>query len=428
MEKNVKVLDVNGQSAGFTYPKRAKGLVKNGRAEYVDDCTIRLLHTLSPDAIDNENLNSQGEIKMSNVINFNARDFRFDKSCENNVGTRMFITDMFNESVEVYEIGDSKDEITQIQSIKDLEKDTDYLFRFAITTSKDLIGGNTEFIIVPIEGESENEEDWENRYVYNLSQNQYKSNISKRWGINLVRVYEIPLSTGNISKYRFVFSNKKAVARIFPAKENEAYEKLPDFSYDGWFSDKKGQFEQFGQSFDWEKTMKDAGEATMKATKKATETVSDAVSSLWSSIKGANYRDFKPGFDPMNIFHANENIPGETFVESLQQIQDGSHCNFTNAVISSVSEAHDLAMRDGIVLNFRNAVIPTSAFAHIMRVVGDGAVIHLENAAVTDDGSILDYGEKADGIFVIATEASIPNSVWAKLHEKFGDGCRIEGE
>ena len=42
MEKNVIVKDEFGKQVGFTYPKRARGLVKNGRAEYVGDCEIRM--------------------------------------------------------------------------------------------------------------------------------------------------------------------------------------------------------------------------------------------------------------------------------------------------------------------------------------------------------------------------------------------------
>ncbi|MBE6935896.1 MAG: hypothetical protein E7458_05270 [Ruminococcaceae bacterium] len=42
MEKNVIVVDEQGNQIGVTYPKRAKGLVKNGRARYVDDSTICL--------------------------------------------------------------------------------------------------------------------------------------------------------------------------------------------------------------------------------------------------------------------------------------------------------------------------------------------------------------------------------------------------
>ena len=42
MEKNVTVVDEQGNQYGATYPKRAKGLVKNGRARFVDENTICL--------------------------------------------------------------------------------------------------------------------------------------------------------------------------------------------------------------------------------------------------------------------------------------------------------------------------------------------------------------------------------------------------
>lgn len=35
MEKNVSVIDETGKFIGTTYPKRARGLVKSGRARYV---------------------------------------------------------------------------------------------------------------------------------------------------------------------------------------------------------------------------------------------------------------------------------------------------------------------------------------------------------------------------------------------------------
>ena len=35
MEKNVSIIDGSGKLIGTTYPKRAKGLVKSGRARYV---------------------------------------------------------------------------------------------------------------------------------------------------------------------------------------------------------------------------------------------------------------------------------------------------------------------------------------------------------------------------------------------------------
>ena len=42
MTKNVTVIDEQGHEYGATYPKRAKGLVKNGRARFVDENTICL--------------------------------------------------------------------------------------------------------------------------------------------------------------------------------------------------------------------------------------------------------------------------------------------------------------------------------------------------------------------------------------------------
>ena len=42
MTKNVEVVDEQGNVYGATYPKRAKGLVKNGRARFIDEHTICL--------------------------------------------------------------------------------------------------------------------------------------------------------------------------------------------------------------------------------------------------------------------------------------------------------------------------------------------------------------------------------------------------
>ena len=42
MKKNVRVVDEQGNEYEATYPKRAKGLVKNGRARFVNENTICL--------------------------------------------------------------------------------------------------------------------------------------------------------------------------------------------------------------------------------------------------------------------------------------------------------------------------------------------------------------------------------------------------
>lgn len=42
MTKNIEVVDEQGNVYGATYPKRAKGLVKNGRARFVGENRICL--------------------------------------------------------------------------------------------------------------------------------------------------------------------------------------------------------------------------------------------------------------------------------------------------------------------------------------------------------------------------------------------------
>ncbi len=60
IEKNIIVVDEQGREYEATYPKRAKGLVKNGRARFVDDNKICL--ACPPDNFETE------DIKMSENI------------------------------------------------------------------------------------------------------------------------------------------------------------------------------------------------------------------------------------------------------------------------------------------------------------------------------------------------------------------------
>ena len=69
MTKNVTIIAENGTYVGTTYPKRAKGLIRNGRALFVDDCTIRLFAEAEPS---DENSN-QSEVEQMNYIYFNPR-------------------------------------------------------------------------------------------------------------------------------------------------------------------------------------------------------------------------------------------------------------------------------------------------------------------------------------------------------------------
>ena len=68
MEKNVRVIDEQGNEYEATYPKRAKGLVKNGRARFIDEHTICL--ACPPNEL-NENLE---EPKMEEYKTLTVKD------------------------------------------------------------------------------------------------------------------------------------------------------------------------------------------------------------------------------------------------------------------------------------------------------------------------------------------------------------------
>lgn len=58
MTKNISVIDENGNAIGTTYPKRAKGLIKSGRAQRICDYVICLMRSAcnKEDVVMNENI------------------------------------------------------------------------------------------------------------------------------------------------------------------------------------------------------------------------------------------------------------------------------------------------------------------------------------------------------------------------------------
>ena len=65
IEKNIRVVDEQGNEYEATYPKRAKGLVKNGRARFVDEQTICL--ACPPETFKEDEQMSDKELKI-NVV------------------------------------------------------------------------------------------------------------------------------------------------------------------------------------------------------------------------------------------------------------------------------------------------------------------------------------------------------------------------
>ena len=226
--KNVIVTDEFDNQVGLTYPKRARGLIKNGRAEYVSDDRIRLLKGAHAPSANNDT----EDFKMSNVINFNAREFKFDETCTSmdgdpvNAGSRMFISDFSGDNAEVFEIGDWQWTWSQIKCEKQLEPNTDYVFRFAVQGGVNNTGdGQSRFII-------RQDKDWDNRLEYPLERSRFKPALSKKSKDGLLRVYEMPFNSGESGNVTFIFNALHFVETIMPAKELEAYAELEDQTYD----------------------------------------------------------------------------------------------------------------------------------------------------------------------------------------------------
>ena len=227
--KNVIVTDEFDNQIGLTYPKRARGLIKNGRAEYVSDDRIRLLKGAHAPSANNDT----EDFKMSNVINFNAGEFKFDENCQSwngdpavHAGSRMFISDFSGENVQVFEIGDWNWTWSQIKCEKQLEPNTGYVFRFAVQGGVNNTGdGQSRFIIM--QGK-----DWDNSLEYPLERSRFKPTLSKKSKDGLLRVYEISFNSGESGNVTFIFNALHFVETIMPAKELEAYAELEDQTYD----------------------------------------------------------------------------------------------------------------------------------------------------------------------------------------------------
>ena len=84
MTKNIAVTDIHGNNIGTTYPKRARGLVKSGRACFVDDCTIRLSASMTPSDY------KKSEEKHMNYILFNPRGWFLDEATRHNNQNNQF--------------------------------------------------------------------------------------------------------------------------------------------------------------------------------------------------------------------------------------------------------------------------------------------------------------------------------------------------
>ncbi len=235
MEKNIIVTDPEGNVIGSTYPKRAKGLLRSGRAVAEGADCIRLLSADPPVA---EVHFLMEDYDMSQTIGFKAREFHFDPSCDVNTGSRQIIT-LNGENIECFEIGDAEDVFgceTKIRMQKDLEAHTDYLFAFTACSS---YTGRESAASQAIIYYGDHEEDAFTYPLDRVGKSLFQPTLCKRFGDELLRVFEIPFTTEQAGSYTIVIRVKDMEFRLFPAKPAESYAELADISYEQWMQEEQ---------------------------------------------------------------------------------------------------------------------------------------------------------------------------------------------
>ena len=121
MPKNIAVVDENGNEYEATYPKRARGLVKKGRARFIDESTICLAcppDNISEDSIMTEEKNTYkdantediGVSENTNIIDENTGAYDLTESAEPEIKTETAET--VEENITVREILKRIDDIS----------------------------------------------------------------------------------------------------------------------------------------------------------------------------------------------------------------------------------------------------------------------------------------------------------------------------
>ncbi len=228
-KQTVRVYSADGKEIGSTYPKRAKGLVKKGRAHYdANGCDIHLnvseVNNITEEStmMDNNtniNLNKEQPKEAVNRLYFNAREWSFNKACTDNVGSRSFMTGPDGSLSEAFMIGDWGYHWTEIVSkTLMLPKNTLNTFTFWLN------GGENDNNNEICRFEVIYNDDWENRYSYNLN----RSFIKPLKKVNGWELYEIPFRTGDNEYTQLRFVAQRAYMTVMAAQDVSAYTDLPD--------------------------------------------------------------------------------------------------------------------------------------------------------------------------------------------------------
>lgn len=237
-KQTIRIVDADGHEIGRTYPRRAAGLIKKGRACYMNDSQIRL-YTSGPisnsevkkmnDNKQNETFtapqgNTEGNVtvpaELVNRLYFNPRKWSMNKECKNGVGIRSVIQGPAGELDESYMIGswDWQNWSEIISETMLLPKNTLHTFSFWLN------GGENDRADEVCRFEIIFNNNWDDRYTFNLNRNFIRP-LKK---LNGWEYYEIPFRTLDNEYTQFKFIAHKAYMTVLPAKELSAYDHVQD--------------------------------------------------------------------------------------------------------------------------------------------------------------------------------------------------------
>ena len=417
MEKNIIVTDKSGNQIGSTYPKRAKGLVKNGRAEFIDDRTIRLLTPHVPTVIQNNEFTE--DKNMSKVINFNAKDFRIDKAFHSTSGCRVFESTPRG-NVQIFEIeGGAK-----INAFKTLEKNTDYVFRFAIVC--DIEGEHLVSRAVISNGEPED------NLIFPLEQSRFQPIISKRHGAGLLRVFDLPFNTGDFEDWQFSIKIHNSNARIYPVFDLSDYDELEDLTYEQW---KNEQFHFHSQT-----SRSDKSERPDEGLSRLDDFIEDIVKntipnalSKANAVIGNDDEDDDED-DDVDDDEDDDDDDNEMTEREFAKLLKNSHGNIelVNAEIYSdgSNEQYDIGNTlVGAKIKLPNADMTSRAFSMLIAKIGKGCIIDAHNLDVSDEGMDAMYenaGDPATGAIIDMHNPDMNSKAFSLLVSKLGAGCVLD--
>lgn len=273
-------MNEDGEEIGLTYPKRAAGLVKKGRARYVNDHEIHLNKAQPPSArqpkadgltselkcgaferrrsvldnvsdvtkfteetkMDNNNIITQNEDRKMpyTMLYFNAREWHFNKDCGDNTGSRSFMAGPDGALAEAFTIGNWSWNWTEICSKRlRLAKNAPHMFTFWLNGGEnDRNNEICRFEVIFTDSDGDREirlREYDDRYTYNLNRNFIQP--VKR--LNGWELYEIPFVTGDNEYTELRFVAQYAYMTVMAAKDKLDYADVPDTADE--FADERPQ-------------------------------------------------------------------------------------------------------------------------------------------------------------------------------------------